>query len=63
MRERVPTAHVRAAVASKLDAVGRALNATVRRLGPHPAPWQLATVITAAGIFSPHPTLRWRNAS
>jgi hypothetical protein len=45
-----------------LDAVGRALNATVTRLGPHPAPWQLATVITAAGILSPHPTLHWRNA-
>lgn len=46
-----------------LEAVGRALSAAIRRIGPHRAPWQLATVITAGGILAVRPTPHWRTTS
>lgn len=36
-----------------LESVGRAVSAAVCRLGPVGAPWQLAVVITRAGILTP----------
>lgn len=45
-----------------LEAVGCALAAAIRRFGPHPAPWQLATVITGAGILTPQPQRRWASS-
>lgn len=38
-----------------LQAVGHAVSAYIRRLGPHHPPWQVAQAITSAGILSPHP--------
>ncbi len=50
------------ALADMLDAVGRAVSAAIRRLGPiNAAPWQLATVMLGAGILAPHPTLHWQH--
>jgi hypothetical protein len=46
-----------------LDAVGRAVSAAIRRFGPHAAPWQLATVITAAGILAARLSPRWVHRS
>jgi transposase-like protein len=45
-----------------LDAVGRAVSAWVLRLGPVPAPWQLAVVLTAAAILAPVPRPVWRDS-
>lgn len=42
-------------LADMLEAVGRAVSAAVRRLGPVEAPWQLAVVLTRAGILAPRP--------
>lgn len=38
-----------------VDAVGRAVAAYLRRLGPSHPPWQLALAITSAGILHPRP--------
>jgi transposase-like protein len=38
-----------------VEAVGRAVAADIRRLGPGHPPWQLASVITRAGILAPRP--------
>ncbi|MFN0144379.1 MAG: hypothetical protein ACKVP6_13205 [Mycobacterium sp.] len=45
-----------------IEAVGRALSAAIGRFGPHRAPWQLATVITAAGILAVRSTPQWPTA-
>lgn len=43
-----------------VDAVGRAVAAYIRRLGPGHSPWQLAVSITSAGILHPRPRqLTW----
>jgi hypothetical protein len=47
------------ALGDMLNAVGLATSAYQRHFGPVAAPWQLATVITRAGILAPRPTLRW----
>lgn len=38
-----------------LEAVGRAVAAHIRLLGPRHPPWQLALTITRAGILAPRP--------
>lgn len=38
-----------------VDAVGRAVAAHIRLLGPRHPPWQLALAITRAGILAPRP--------
>jgi hypothetical protein len=38
-----------------VEAVGVAVTAHVRRLGPAAPPWQLAVVITRAGVLDPRP--------
>lgn len=38
-----------------VEAVGLAVAAYIRRLGPGPPPWQLALAITGAGILAPRP--------
>lgn len=43
------------ALGDMVEAVGRAVAAHVRRLGPHHPPWQLAVAITRAGILAPQP--------
>lgn len=42
-----------------LDAVGRATQAWVLRLGPVPAPWQVAVALTNGAILAPVPRQRW----
>ena len=36
-----------------VGAVGVAVAARIRRIGPVPAPWQLALIITVGGILAP----------
>ncbi len=43
------------ALGDMLDAVGLAVSAYIRRLGPHYPPWQIALALTSAGILAPHP--------
>lgn len=39
---------------------GAATAARIRRVGPHPAPWRLATYLTRAALLAPHPAhLSW----
>jgi hypothetical protein len=59
----VPIPPTKSPLGDMLDAVGRAGDAAVRRFGPHAAPWQLATVITAAGILAAVPSPRWHRSS
>lgn len=44
------------ALGDMLTAVGIAVSAAIRRLGPLGPPWHLATVITGAGILAPRPS-------
>lgn len=41
-----------------LETVGLAASAAARRFGPIAPPWQIATMITAAGILAPRPVPR-----
>lgn len=50
------------ALGDMLDAVGRALAAAILRLGPVPAPWQYAVVLTRAAILAPVPQAAWRRS-
>lgn len=50
------------ALGDMLEAVGRALAAAVVRLGPVPAPWQYAVVLTRAAILAPVPQPAWRRS-
>lgn len=47
------------ALGDMLEAVGRAIAAAIRRVGPTAAPWQLGVVITGAGILSRDPPRAW----
>lgn len=42
-----------------VGAVGHAVAAAVRMLGPVPSPWRLAVTITRAAILSPRPARSW----
>jgi transposase-like protein len=46
-------------LADMVEAVGQAVAAAVRRLGPVPSPWQLAVTITRAAILAPRPARSW----
>jgi hypothetical protein len=50
------------ALGDMVDAVGRAVSAWVLRLGPVPAPWQLAVALTGAAILAPVPRAVWRGS-
>jgi hypothetical protein len=50
------------ALGDMVDAVGRAVSAWVLRLGPVPAPWQLAVALTGAAILAPVPRPAWRDS-
>jgi transposase-like protein len=45
-----------------LEAVGQAVTAAVRRLGPRAAPWQLAVALTGGGILAPRRSPTWANS-
>jgi transposase-like protein len=45
-----------------LEAVGQAVAAAVRRLGPRPVPWQLAVALTGGGILAPRRPQTWTNS-
>lgn len=47
------------ALGDMVEAVGQAVAAAVRRIGPVPAPWRLAVSITRAAILAPRPARSW----
>ncbi|MGH8910756.1 MAG: hypothetical protein ACRD0K_30735, partial [Egibacteraceae bacterium] len=57
-----PLAPTGSPLGDMLDAVARALADTVGWLGPLPAPWQRAVVITGGAILALRPRPAWRGS-
>lgn len=55
-----PIAPAGSELGDMLEAVGQAVAACIRRVGPIGSPWQLGVVLTSAGILAPRPSRSWR---
>lgn len=57
-----PIAPTGSELGDMLEAVGRAIAAAIRRVGPVGSPWQIGVVLTGAGILARRPPGSWRSS-